>query len=226
MHDPDVAPDAREAGAIYSESATYFVEAIGTEISTTIDGPDECAALDDFALLFNERPTGDQKVADIGCGPGRAAAYLAARGVDVVGFDIAPGMIAAARAAHPDIPFELGTLTALPVDDQSLAGAVCWYSIIHTPLDRLEPVWAELRRVLRPSAPMLLAFQAGGGERVERPGAQNSTRTLVNYRHAPEGVAASLVAAGFGIESIYERPATKTAEHESTPQAMVLARVR
>lgn len=236
MHDPEVALEASEAGEIYSETAMYYVEAIGSEISHAIDGPDECAALDAFALRCTEarftdgpssggRSGGRERgpVADVGCGPGRAAAYLAARGVDVVGFDIAPGMIAAARTVHPGIPFELGTLTALPVEDHTLGGAVCWYSIIHTPMDKLAPVWAELQRALRPAAPLLLAFQAGIGERLERPGAQNSSRTLVNFRHEPERIVAGLAAAGFEIESIHKRPAVKAASHETTPQAMVLA---
>lgn len=222
MHDPEVALEASEAGEIYSATATYYVEAIGSEISPAIDGADECAALDAFALRFTEAQAGP--VADVGCGPGRAAAYLAARGVDVVGFDIAPGMVAAAKTAHPDIPFELGTLTALPVEDNTLAGAVCWYSIIHTPIDKLKPAWAELHRVLRPGAPLLLAFQAGNGERSERPGAQNSKYTLVNFCHTPEHVADALVVAGFEIESISHRPAAAAPSHETTPQAMVLAR--
>jgi len=218
VHDPNVAADATEAGAIYSETAARYVGAIGSELSSAIDGGAELAALDGFADLV-----GDGPVADIGCGPGRAAAYLAARGVEVAGFDIAPGMVAAARTAHPDIRFDLGTLTSLPVADHSFAGAVCWYSIIHTPLGELGPAWEEFRRVLRPGAPVLLAFQAGDGERVERPRAVGTERTLVNHRHAPDDVAASLRGSGFVVESIQERPAV--AEHENTPQAMVLARV-
>ena len=218
MQDPDVADDAAAAGAIYSETADRYVGAIGTELSTAIDGSAELAVLDEFAHLVGRGP-----VADVGCGPGRAAAYLAARGVEVAGFDIAPGMVAAARAAHPDIPFELGTLTSLPVADQTFAGAVCWYSIIHTPLDELEPAWTEFRRVLRPSATLLLAFQAGDGERVERHRAVGTERTLVNHRHAPEEVAASLLAAGFEVESIHQRAAV--GDHENTPQAMILAHV-
>lgn len=225
MHDPERAPEAHDAGAIYSETAVRYTEAIGTEISVAVDGPEECAALDDFAGEF----TGESgPVADVGCGPGRAAAYLTARGVKVVGFDIAPGMVAAARTAHPNIRFELGTLTSLPVDDHALAGAVCWYSIIHTPLDKLEAAWAELRRVLRPGGPLLLAFQAGDGERSERPapaGASGTTsRMMVSYRHGPGQVAAALLAAGFEVDWTHERPAIATAAHETSPQAMVRAR--
>jgi len=219
MEDESIAADALEAGGIYSDSTAGYVDAIGTELSEAIDGVAELAALAGFASSIDEGT-----VADVGCGPGRAAAFLATRGVDVVGFDIAPGMIAAAQQAHPDIPFELGSLTALPVDDQTFAGVVCWYSIIHTPLDELEPAWIELRRVIRPSGWLLLAFQAGDTERVERPRAAGSERTLVNHRHDPDKVAARLQAAGFDVESIGQRPAA--AAHENSPQAVVVARSR
>lgn len=217
MHDPEVAADASEAGLIYGATAARYIEHIGSELSVAVDGAAELSALDDFATSI---PTGT--VADVGCGPGRAAAYLAARGLDVVGFDIAPGMVAAARTTHPSIPFEVGTLTAIPAVDEAFAGAVCWYSIIHTPLADLEPAWVELRRVLQPSAPLLLAFQSGEGERVERPRAVGTERTLVNHRHDPHDVAAALTRAGFTVESVEERPAA--ADHENSPQAMVLAR--
>lgn len=222
MHDPAVAADAAEAGRIYGETAAHYVEHIGAELSVAVDGAAELAALDDFAARISTgTPTGT--VADVGCGPGRVAAYLAARDIDVVGFDIAPGMVAAARTAHPLIRFDVGTLTALPADGKAFAGAVCWYSIIHTPLAELEPAWAELRRVLLPEAPLLLAFQSGEGERVERPQAVGTERTLVNYRHDPHNIAAALAAAGFTIESVVARAAA--AAHENSPQAMVLARV-
>lgn len=218
MHDPAVADDASQAGLIYGETAARYVEHIGSELSVAVDGAAELAAIDRFAASISEGT-----VADIGCGPGRVAAYLAARAVDVVGFDIAPGMVAAARTTHPSLPFEVGTLTAIPAIDDAFAGAVCWYSIIHTPLAELEPAWVELRRVLQPSAPLLLAFQSGDGERVERPRAVGTERTLVNHRHDPHEIAAALSAAGFTVESIEERPAV--ADHENGPQAMVLARV-
>lgn len=50
----------------------------------------------------------------------------------------------------------------------SVSAAVLWYSIIHTPPTLLSEVWIELARVLRPNAPVLLAFQAGDNEVVRR----------------------------------------------------------
>ena len=56
-----------------------------------------------------------------------------------------------------------------------LAGAVCWYSIIHTPPDQLAEAFGELARVLIPGGYLLLGFQAEG-EPVHRADAQGTNR--------------------------------------------------
>ena len=81
---------------------------------------------------------------DVGCGPGRITRFLADAGVAVQGVDLAPGMVRAARSAHPDLTFDVADLNHLPFDDGSMAGVVYWYSIITTPPERLDGIWAEL----------------------------------------------------------------------------------
>jgi SAM-dependent methyltransferase len=105
-----------------------------THIATTYD-----AVADDYADKFSDELDGkpfdrellDQlargvagrgPVVDLGCGPGQIGAYLAASGCDVIGVDLAPGMIRSAREQHPDLRFELGDLRALPLADDSWAG--------------------------------------------------------------------------------------------------------
>jgi SAM-dependent methyltransferase len=46
------------------------------------------------------------RVLDYGCGVGRLTAALSDRDADVVGVDISPAMLAAARARHPRLRFE------------------------------------------------------------------------------------------------------------------------
>jgi hypothetical protein len=50
---------------------------------------------------------------------------------------------------------------ALDLADGVLGGIVAWYSIIHTPPQRLPVTFAEFGRVLSPGGHLLLAFQAG-----------------------------------------------------------------
>src|SRR5579871_1948445 len=57
----------------------------------------------DRALLacFAEEAGDGAPVADLGCGPGHVAAWLAGRGVASVGIDLSPAMIAAGRRDYP-----------------------------------------------------------------------------------------------------------------------------
>ena len=216
MIEPAHVVTARDA---YNGTADLYVQRIGTEITSSIEADLDRALLEAFAERVVERTDGP--VADIGCGPGRAAAFLAERGIDVAGFDVSTAMLDLARAAHPGLRFEEGSLTRLPLADGSLAGAVCWYSIIHTPPDRLDEVAVELARVLAPGAPLLVAFQAGHGEAVHRTEVQGRPVSLTSHRHDPLHVARCLGEAGFDVEPPVVRDAG--ADHESTPQAFVTA---
>lgn len=205
--------------AAYDDTADIYAQLIGTEISPAVDGVLDRAILGSFVKSI--AGADGQLVADVGCGPGRVAAFLAANGLNVIGFDISDAMLTIAGAAHPGIRFELGMLTDLPLLDGALAGAVCWYSIIHTPSDRLDVVVDELARVLAPGGRLLVAFQAGNGEPVHRADIHGRSVSLTSYRHHPDHVAGCLSVAGFAVEP----PVIREAEfsHESTPQAFILA---
>jgi SAM-dependent methyltransferase len=117
----------------------------------------------DRALLaaFAEEVRGTGPVADLGCGPGHVGAALAARGVDAEGVDLSPAMVAEARRRFPQLRFSVGDLTALGGPDARFAGVVAFYAIVHFEARRLPAAFAEIRRVLRPGAPALVAFHAG-----------------------------------------------------------------
>jgi ubiquinone/menaquinone biosynthesis C-methylase UbiE len=204
---------------VYDAAAERYAQLVGTELSAAFEGPVDRAFLAAFVELVRvtARP-----VADVGCGPGRVTAFLAAHGLEVVGVDVSQAMLTVARDAHPEIQFTEGRLTALPFPDGSLGGAVCWYSIIHTPLEYLNEVSAELERVLTGGGHLLLAFQAGDGECVDRADAYGTGISLTNYRHSPDDVALSLVRAGLQVHARAVRE--PELDHESTPQAFIFAR--
>ena len=102
------------AKAVYYMTAPAYVRFVGTEISAATEGPIDQSLLVAFVELIKRRSI--ERVADIGCGPGRAAAFMAARGLDVVGVDISQAMLSVARSAHPHIKFEEGQLDALPFE--------------------------------------------------------------------------------------------------------------
>lgn len=73
---------------------------MGTELTAAVEGPVDRALLHAFVESLGESAG---PVADAGCGPGRVAAFLSARGIDIVGVDVSPAMLAVARDAHPTI---------------------------------------------------------------------------------------------------------------------------
>lgn len=205
---------------VYDFSAAHYASAVGTSVSEAFERPIDRAVLDAFAadLLGID----GAQVLDVGCGVGRVTSYLYARGVNVRGIDLSPAMIATARSAHPELNFAVASMTKLPVGDTSADGAVLWYSIIHTPPSMLTELWAELVRVLKPSAPVLLGFQSGNNEEVSRENAYGSSATLTWYRHQVDDVVES--AAKFGL--ILHTRVSRIAElpHETTPQSFVIFR--
>lgn len=216
MPDPEHVSTTRAA---YDDTADVYAQFVGTEISPAVEGPLDRALLAAFVELLAGSNGG--LVADVGCGPGRVAAFLTAHGLEVVGVDVSRAMLDIARRAHPTIRFEEGLLTDIPVPDGSLAGAVCWYSIIHTPPPHLAAVATELARALSPGGLLLVAFQAGTGERVHRSDVHGRPVSLANYRHDPDEVARCLTAAGFDVTARAVR--APESAHESTPQAFILA---
>ena len=213
--------DVESARAVYDASADRYVRSVGTELDEATEGPIDQALLLAFVELVPARtPT---RVADLGCGPGRVAAFLARHGLEVVGLDVSREMLLRARSAHPTIAFQEGRLDALPIETGSLAGAVCWYSIIHLPPAALDPVFAEVARVLGAGGQLLLAFQEGAGDPVHRADAHGTGLPLTSYRHGVEDVTQRLQLAGFVVHAT-ARQAPELA-HESTPQAFVPARV-
>jgi ubiquinone/menaquinone biosynthesis C-methylase UbiE len=207
------------ARTVYDLAALTYVQFVGTEISPATEGPIDRAVLVAFVELIKGRTVG--RVADVGCGPGRVAAFMAEHGLDVVGVDVSQEMLAVARTAHPHIKFVEGQVDALPIETGALAGAVCWYSVIYTPPDRLAEAFGELTRVLIPGGYLLLAFQAGSGEPVHRAQAHGTDLSLTSYRHSVEQVASCLEETGFKIYTTVVR--APELDHETTSQGFIVA---
>lgn len=206
----------------YDTVAGDYARLVGTDLTDTTEGPVDRALLAAFAELV--KGSGLSRVCDAGCGPGRAAAHLAAFGLSVVGVDLSPGMIEVARQTHPTLRFEVGTITALGHPDRAFGGVVAWYSIIHTPPEDLPGVFAECRRVLAPGGYVLLAFQMGEGERVHRTEAYGNAVPLDNYRHSLDIVAAMLEKAGLTVHARASREPIQGVE--KTRQGFAIARRR
>ena len=174
----------------------------------------------DRALLnrFAEALAGRGLVADLGCGPGHVAAYLAARGASVVGIDLSPRMIAVASERWPSLDFRIGDVLRLDLPNESLAGAIAFYSIVHFREEELSPVFRELRRVLERGGLALVAFHVSNeaGDDVVHVDELFGARVSLDFRfHDPDRVSAALGAAGLRVIERVEREPYEGAEYPS-----------
>ncbi|MEX1659164.1 methyltransferase domain-containing protein [Streptomyces pseudovenezuelae] len=117
------------------------------------------AMLASFAEVVRKADLGP--VADLGCGPGKVTAHLADLGVSALGIDLSPNMIELARQAHPNLSFQVGSMTALPVLDNALGGILAYYSTHHTPPEMLPVVFTEFQRALAPGGHLMMAGHVG-----------------------------------------------------------------
>jgi SAM-dependent methyltransferase len=175
------------------------------------------AGLGLFAELVRE--AGGGPVADVGCGPGHVTRHLHDLGVDAFGIDLAPEMVALARRDHPDLRFEVGTMTDLDLADGSVAGLIAFWSVIHVPDDAVPGVFAEFHRVLRPGGPLLVGFHVGDGTRTTTQGYTGRAIHVESHRRRPAQVSGWLREAGFTIEA-----ELLTDPDADRPGAMVFAR--
>ncbi|MAT05158.1 MAG: SAM-dependent methyltransferase [Acidimicrobiaceae bacterium] len=111
----------------------------------------------DFVCRY--RPT---SVLDAGCGTGRVAIELARRGVEVVGVDLDPPMLEAARAKAPELTWIHGDLRDVDVGRTFDVVAAPGNVMVFLAPGTESEVVANLARHLVPGGALIAGFQLGG----------------------------------------------------------------
>ena len=124
--------------------------------------------LDGEARLVDAMAARGSRILDAGCGPGRVGGALAARGHHVVGVDVDPELIEAARQDHPDVTWLVGDLAELDLPAQGIAEGFDLIVSAGNVLTFLAPgtertVLARLAAHLRPDGRLVTGFGAGRG---------------------------------------------------------------
>lgn len=200
---------ARDAAVrtAYDEVADSYAQELGDEL---VHKPFDRWLLErvaeDAGRLHAGAPAAGGPVVDVGCGPGHLAAFLADAGADVTGIDIAPGMIARARADYPDLTFEVGDFTRLlkPPRATGWAAVVAWYSLVHLAGSELPGAVAALARTLAPGGRLALALHAGDELRHQSSWWGHDV-DLTFVWHDPRAVRDAVTAAGLVIDEWYVR---------------------
>ncbi|MFE0471911.1 class I SAM-dependent DNA methyltransferase [Streptomyces sp. NPDC058947] len=190
MTDPSYLTEVRESyDTVAAEYARRVSEPAGLD-------PVSRAMLAAFAELA--RPLGP--VADLGCGPGKVTAHLSALGVRAFGVDLSPRMVELARAAHPELRFTTGSMTALDIGSGELGGILAYYATHHTPPRHLPTVFAEFHRTLTPGGVLMLAGHVGDGEHLRPTRAYGDHPvSYASYLLPPDRIAGLLEEAGLVV---------------------------
>lgn len=108
------------------------------------------------------------RILDAGCGPGRVGGALARLGHTVVGVDVDPALIDAARHDHPDVTWLVGDLATLDLPAEGVAEKFDAVLGVGNVMPFLAPstrpvVLARLRAHLRSGGRAVFGFGAGRG---------------------------------------------------------------
>ncbi|WP_433522775.1 class I SAM-dependent methyltransferase [Nocardia pseudovaccinii] len=204
----------------YDLVAERYADELGDELRGK---PLDRGMLEVFAEL-----TDGGVVADIGCGPGHVAAYLAGRGVRAIAMDLSPAMCGVARRTT-SVAVGAADMTALPVRAESLAGVVCLYAVIHLDEHQRAAAYAEFARVLRPGGHALIAFHTSDADFPDG-GAKTLTdwwgqQVDLTFRYLdPDAESEALVRAGLVPEARLDREPHPDTEHPSRRSYLLVQR--
>lgn len=137
-------------------------DTIAKEYSETFSGDHEKKPKDQEILRrFSIEIWDKSPVWDFGCGPGQTAQYLKELGIEISGLDLSEKILEQARTIHPEINFRKGNMLELAFDDDSIAGIVAFYAIVHFTEEQVEMAFREAFRVLQPGGLLLFTYHIG-----------------------------------------------------------------
>lgn len=196
-------------------------DAVASDYATHLSGELSYKPFDRALLALVVEEAAGRPIADIGCGPGHVAGWLAAQGVRAVGIDLSPNMVALADRHHPNAEFRVGDVRSLPAHDGEFAAVVALYSLIHLEPGELRLAADELRRVVIRGGVVLVAFHVGKEVRHVTDWWDHAVDLHFHFLE-PDVVAAHLEAAGLRVEATLERAPYE--QEVDTRRAYLLAR--
>ena len=206
----DYAERNAEMGAFWVERMERFIELMEEALEerpaadlSSLGRPGDDITLEEYLAFV--------PALDAGCGPGRDARELAARGLPVLAVDISQGMLDAAGERTPrrlpkgSIRYALMDLRRLDLPDASVRGVWVSASLLHLPQRTAPRAMAELARVARAGAPVTIFLKRRKpDEEVERyepyPG-ENPEGLSRFYAYYSEDEVRALIA-GAGLELV------------------------
>ena len=137
-------------------------DAVAKEYADTFSGEHKKKPKDQEILHRFSLEVGDRRpVWDFGCGPGQTTEYLKNLGLEISGLDLSDKILEQARTIHPGITFRKGNILELEFKNDSIAGVVAFYAIVHFTEEQVEVACREVFRVLQPGGIFLFTYHIG-----------------------------------------------------------------
>lgn len=156
--------------------------------------------VDRFLEAVEGAADGDHaRIADVGCGPGWESATFSDHGHSVVGIDLTPNFLRAARDVAPTAEFARMDMRSLSLESDSFDGLWSCASFLHVPREDAQPTLAEFHRVLESGGIFLLSVKHGEGE-VDGDVYETDERSFTLYR--PDELSKMAEKAGFTVDSV------------------------
>ena len=147
-------------------------------------------------------------VADLGCGSGRTARWLASNGVTTIdGVDLTPEMLDRAHELSLHRCLAEADVRATPLPSATYDVAVC--SLVDEHLPELHELYAEARRLLAPGGAFVIVgyhpyFIMSAGMPTHFDGPDGQPVAIETYVHLPSAHVAAARAAGLVASEMYE----------------------
>jgi SAM-dependent methyltransferase len=176
----------------------------------------------------------DGWVVDVGCGPGQIGAYLAAKGLRILNVDLSFEMLRTSSTFLQKSARLQGDMRALPFANDSIAGAIAFYSIIHISPAELGTALAELGRVVVAGGHLAVTFHVTPPAEASHGAAVGDAALHVDemltepvdldfYFYGSERIAAGLEGTGFEILQCAVRDPYGPDVEAQTRRAYILA---
>lgn len=168
---------------------TYFkkigAEGVAFTLAKPFSDPNNIGSLlHDIAAVFTLLPPPPARILDLGCGSGWTSSFYAKAGYEVVGVDIAPEAIKAAKKHFNEIPnlsFKAGDYDELPFANEF--DAVIFFDSLHHAEDELMALQAAFT-ALKPGG-ILIANEPGVGHSKTQRSIDAVAKYGVNERDMP-----------------------------------------
>ena len=139
-------------------------DVVAKEYAEKFSGEHEKKPLDrEILSRFSEEVAGKKPVWDFGCGPGQTTQYLRNLGIEISGLDVSEKLVEQANVIHPGITFRKGNILDLEFENESIAGIVAFYAIVHFSQEQVAKAFREIFRVLQPDGVFLFTYHIGEG---------------------------------------------------------------